>query len=102
MDLERCEPIIRCFEDAIGQFDFRHGTLDVRRNVRFRATRFSRWVHETFPGTGISLGIEVKKFFINEWTGEVDQELVAAIGDAFQSTVSPIADALKQHRGGLT
>lgn len=94
MDLERCEPLVRCFEDAIGEFDFPIGTLDVRRNVRFRATRFSRWVHENFPGTGTSLGIEVKKFFMNEWTGEVDQDLVTAIGNAFETTVQPIRHTL--------
>lgn len=96
MDLERCEPVIRCFEETIRQFNFPGGTLDVRRNTRFRATRFSRWVHENFPGSGISLGIEVKKFFMDEWTGEADDTRLTAIGEALQSTVHPIHQTIKQ------
>ncbi len=98
MDLDRCEGVVSCFERAMKEFDFPGGPLDVRRNVRFRATRFSRWVHENFPGSGVSLGIEVKKFYMNEWTGEVDDEIVTAIGRALESTVAPIKHALKQAR----
>ena len=100
MDLDRSEPMVRGFEEAMKKFDFPGGRLDVRRNVRFRATRFSRWVHENFPGTGISLGIEVKKFFMDEWTHEVDGTLEPAIGKALQSTVNPILELLRscQHQ----
>ncbi len=94
MDLERCEPLVACVEETLRAFDFRSGSLDVRRNIRFQSTRFSRWVHETFPGTGTSLAIEVKKFYMNEWTGDVDQDLVRELGQAFQSTVQPVTDAL--------
>ena len=94
MDLERCEPIVQTFVDTMQSFDFPDGSLDVRRNVRFRATRFSRWVHENFPGTGISLGIEIKKFYMNEWTGELIPDVHASIGNALESTVQPILDLL--------
>ena len=94
MDLQRCEPIVQCFVDTLRSFDFLGGKLDVRRNVRFRATRFSRWVHENFPGSGISIGIEVKKFFMDEWTGELDLRKHAAIGSALGATVEPLTDLL--------
>lgn len=94
MDLDRCEPVVQCFIDSMRSFDFPGGPLDVRRNVRFRATRFSRWVHENFPGTGISLGIEIKKFFMDEWTGELHREIHTAIGSALAATVDPIAKLL--------
>ncbi len=97
MDLDRCEGIVGAFEHAMKAFQFPGGPLDVRRNVRFRATRFSRWVHETFPGTGTSLGIEIKKFYMNEWTGETDESVVAEIGLALASTVDPVIHALS-HR----
>ncbi len=94
MDLERCEPVVQCFIESMRSYDFLGGALDVRRNVRFRATRFSRWVHENFPGSGISLGIEVKKFFTDEWTGELYPAVHAAIGNALASTVEPIRELL--------
>lgn len=46
--------------------------LDVRENVRFQGGYFSRWVHETFPGSGCALAIEFKKVFMDEWTGLPD------------------------------
>lgn len=94
MDWERCEPVVASFENAMQRFDFPGGPLDVRRNVRFRATRFSRWVHENFPGTGISLGLEIKKFYMDERTGEPYEEKLAAIGDALRSTVEPVTLAM--------
>jgi hypothetical protein len=94
MDLDRCEPVVNCFVDTMRAFNFPGGQLDVRRNVRFRATRFSRWVHENFPGVGISLGIEVKKFFMDEWTGELNPTLHQAIEDALATTVEPIKEIL--------
>ena len=96
MDLERCEPVVQAFVDSMQSFDFPGGMLDVRRNVRFRATRFSRWVHENFPRTGISLGIEIKKFYMDEWTGELYPEVHSAIGNALESTLHPILDLLPE------
>ena len=99
MDLQRCEPVVACVERSMRSFDFAGGSLDVRRNVRFHTMPFSRWVHENFPGTGVSLGIEVKKFYMNEWTGEINEQLVAEIGRALQSTVQPVTEVLFQlHR----
>lgn len=94
MDLERCEPVVECFEKTVRAFEFPGGPLDVRRNVRFRATRFSRWVHENFPGSGISIGIEVKKFYMDEWSGELDHEMHRSVGHALKSTVGPILNQL--------
>lgn len=102
MDLLRCEPVVQTFVDTMQSFDFPGGPLDVRRNVRFRATRFSRWVHENFPGVGISLGIEIKKFFMDEWTGELYPELHSAIGNALASTVQPISELLPSLKQGTT
>jgi len=94
MDLERCEPVVDCFVDTLRAFDFPGGTLDVRRNIRFRATRFSRWVHENFPGTGVSIALEIKKFYMDEWTGEPDESLIEAIREALASTVEPTLSAM--------
>lgn len=53
--------------------------LDVRENVRFRGGHLSRWVHETFPGNGCALAIEVKKFFMDEHTGALDEAVWADV-----------------------
>ena len=47
---------------------------DVRENVKFKGGRFPLWVNSTFPSKGISLPIEIKKIFFDEWTGELNAE----------------------------
>ena len=51
--------------------------LDVRENVRFKGRQLAAFVHERFPTTGCALAIEVKKTFMDEWTGVVDEEHLA-------------------------
>lgn len=68
-------------------------SLDVRENVRFRGGHFVDWVHETFPGEACGLAIEVKKFFMDEWTGEPRGDLIPEIGRALADTVDPVLAA---------
>jgi N-formylglutamate amidohydrolase len=70
--------------------------LDVRENVRFRGGYFSQWVHETYPDTGCALAIEVKKFFMDEWTGSPDRRLIASIARALSATVPGVLDELSR------
>ena len=83
------------FINDLRGYDFPGGRLDVRENVKFRGGRFPTWVHQTFPCTGCALAIEFKKFFMDEWTGEVDHELLRSIGGALQSAVPGVLEALK-------
>lgn len=86
-DRQRWGPVIDRFIDDLRTFDFPGGRLDVRENVKFFGGGFPRWVHQTFPDSACVLSIEFKKFFMDEWTGEPDEKLLSAIGDALQSTV---------------
>jgi hypothetical protein len=70
--------------------------LDVRENVRFRGGHFSRWVHERYPGRGCALAIEFKKTFMDEWTGVVDEDHVAQLGDALRDTLPVLRRALEE------
>ena len=70
------------------------GRLDVGENVRFRGRHLARWVHERFPDTGCALAIEVKKFYMDEHTGEIDAPLAAAVGDALVASAAGVADEL--------
>jgi len=68
--------------------------LDVRENVRFQGGHLSRWVHEHFPVTGCALAIEVKKFFMNEWTGEPEPGALPAIQSALAATLPGVLEEL--------
>jgi hypothetical protein len=95
-DRDRWAPVIDRFIDELSAFDFPGGALDVRENVKFRGGNCARWAHTTFPDSACVLSIEVKKFFMNEWTGEVNSELLDAVGQALASTVPGV---LKELRG---
>ncbi|HUG28007.1 MAG TPA: N-formylglutamate amidohydrolase, partial [Gemmatimonadales bacterium] len=65
-------PVIDRFLSDLRQADVLGRRLDVRENVRFRGGHFAAWVQQQFPGTGCVLAVEVKKFFMDEWTGLAD------------------------------
>ena len=66
--------------------------------MRFRGGNFPRWVHETFPETGCALAVEMKKFFMDEWTGKPDPVYMKAIYEALTSTLTGINEELSKMR----
>ena len=94
MDRGRWAPVVNRFMAELGRFDFPSGRLDVRENVKFRGGNFVRWLHEAFPTSGCGLAIEVKKFFMDEWTGAQDEQLVVAIREALRATIPGVLEEL--------
>jgi hypothetical protein len=52
-------------------------------------------VHVRFPEHGCALAIELKKTFMDEWTGAIDDEHVAELTVALAATVPGVRDALQ-------
>jgi hypothetical protein len=94
MDRKGWAPVVDRFMFQLYNYDFLGRHLDVRENVKFRGGHFSRWIHQTFSGTGCVLAIEFKKFFMDEWTGALNTTQHAAIHDALKSTVPAVMNAL--------
>jgi N-formylglutamate deformylase len=72
--------------------------LDVRENVRFRGGHLSRWVHAGFGGQACCLAVEVKKFFMDERTGELDETVWVGVQKALAATVPGVLDELDRMR----
>jgi N-formylglutamate deformylase len=71
-----------------------HGrALDVRENVRFRGGYYPRWVNHHFGHAGCAVAVEVKKFFMDEWTGAVDWSLIGEIRSLFAAAVRGLMEA---------
>lgn len=94
MNREYWAPVVDGFIHDLRQFDFLGRHLDVRENVNFKGRQLCQFVHENFPQTGCAIAIEVKKFFMDEWTGVCLPEHVNAIRNAFASTVSSTTERL--------
>lgn len=84
LDRNRWSPIVDRFIGDLGSLPCHGRKLDVRENVNFRGGWFPSFVHQKFPDTGCVLSVEVKKFFMNEWTGSADREAVSELFRLFR------------------
>ena len=98
MNRARWAPVVDAFIESLSNYDFQGRRLDVRENVKFVGRQLPQWVHENFPDTGCV--IAVKKFFMDEWTGEPDRSAMEEIQRALASTVEPVMAALKAGKKG--
>ena len=84
VDRKRWAPVVDSFIKSLGTQSVLGAPLDVRENVKFRGGHMSRWLHERFPKNVVVLAVEVKKFFMDEWTGVVDKKAHKALGEAIK------------------
>jgi glutathione synthase len=98
LDRDLWAPVINAFTASLAEAAVDGERIDVRENVRFKGGFLSQWVHETFPGVGCAIAIEVKKVFMDEWTGEPDEGRIEELKAALASAVEPAIAALKQVR----
>jgi len=69
--------------------------FDVRENVRFDGGTFVRWINGTFGDRVCAIQIEVKKFFMDEWTGELFEDVHAAVGRALHAGARGVRESLR-------
>jgi hypothetical protein len=91
-------PVVNRFLDDLRRFRYCNRSLDVRENVRFRGGHLPQWVHTEYPDTVCALAVEVKKFFMDEWTGTRDEREHSAIMNALRSTLPGLREELANAR----
>jgi hypothetical protein len=96
MDRNRWTPIVERFIQDLREFDFQGRHLDVREDVKFYGGYFPRWIHSTFSESVCTLSIEVKKIFMDEWTGDLCAEQFESIRNALISTVPGVLEELRK------
>ena len=55
----------------------------------------SRWINDKYLGRGCTLAIEVKKFYMDEWTGQPDEGAVVAVGEVLATAATAIRTLLE-------
>jgi len=90
---ERWRPVAEAFLESMASATFDAAALDVGENVRFEGRQVARWVHDRYGDVACALAIEFKKVFMDEWTGEVDGDLLAELGEALVASVGPVERA---------
>jgi len=87
LDRDRWGHIVDRFMGDLQQQTVAGRALDVRENVRFEGGYLCQWVHERFPDTGCAIAVELKKVFMDEWTGQPDHGHLDQLTAAFESSV---------------
>jgi N-formylglutamate amidohydrolase len=100
MDRAFWAPVVDRFIHDLRKYNCLGRHLDVRENVKFVGRGFPRFVHEHFPKTGCALAVEMKKFFMDEWTGALDARQHAAVKEALAATVPGVLHVLNRLRVG--
>lgn len=96
MDRARWAPVVDRFLADLRATAVHGEPLDARENVKFRGGELAAFVHRTFPETACVLAIEVKKFFMDEWTGEPDRATIEAIRAALARAARGTLEALEE------
>lgn len=96
LERDAWKPIVdRCIAE-LSSFDYLGRRLDVRENVRFRGGEVPKWIHRNYPETVCALALEFKKFWMDEWTGQLDEVQYRAIEHALAAATAGILDTLKK------
>ncbi len=98
MDRARWKSLVDRFIEELGAFNFMGRRLDVRENIKFKGGNQVKWLHDNFTENGFGLAIEFKKFWMDEWSGEKDDEMVNAIHQALASTIPGVLEELNKLR----
>jgi hypothetical protein len=96
LDRAHWGPIVERTLAELRSFDFLGRRLDVRENVKFFGGELPKWIHRNFPQTVCAIAIEVKKFFMDEWTGERNEREFDAVGDALAQAARGVLDELNR------
>jgi len=99
LDRDRLGAVVDTFIQDLRAFDFLGRSLDVRENVKFLGRHLARWTHEHFPVSACVLALEFKKFWMDEWTGELHQEQFDAITRALRATTANVVAAARRISG---
>lgn len=95
MDRGRWVRIVERWLAEMRGYDYFGRRLDVRENVKFFGGHLPAWIHENFPETVCTLAIEVKKFFIDEWTDQLDAAQHQAIGALLARAATSVVEELE-------
>jgi hypothetical protein len=95
MNRQRWAGVVEGFIRGVRNSDFLGRHLDVRENINFRGRYLAQFVHKKFSHTGCVLAIEVKKFFMDEWTGLADTRQIVALREAFRLGATVIVKELE-------
>lgn len=92
------EPVLSSFKETMSELPFFDGALDVRENVKFKGGQMTKWINERYGARGLSIAIEMKKIFMDEWTGVLDEAIAATIGRTLEAAAESARVSLSERQ----
>ncbi len=89
----RWRPVAEAFLKATRAATFGGVSVDAGENVRFEGRHLAAFVHTRYGDVGCALAIELKKVYMDEWTGEIQPEALAELGTVLGATTGPVWEA---------
>jgi hypothetical protein len=90
---ERWKTVADAFVESAREMTLDGAPLDVRENVRFKGRQVAAWVHDHYGEVGCALAIELKKVFMDEWSGVLHFDRLGQLGAALLHTAGPVRRA---------
>jgi N-formylglutamate deformylase len=81
-------PKVELMKEKIQSYDWFGRSLDCRLNVKFTGGNFSQWIHHQYKDNACVISIELKKIFMNEWSGIIDHTLMSELRTVLATTLS--------------
>ena len=98
VDRERFGPLVDRFMADVSVPSPAGRTVDARENVAFEGRALAWFVHDRYPGVGCVLALEFKKTWMDEWTGEVDEDRLEDLRGLLAGTLPGLREELEKLR----
>ena len=100
MDRDYWATLVDRFITELSGFNYMGRQLDVRENIKFKGGYFPRFIHQNFKESVCCISVEMKKFFMDEWSGKPDWPQIDAIGEALKNTLPGILEEISLRKKG--
>ncbi|MDH3680623.1 MAG: N-formylglutamate amidohydrolase [Acidimicrobiia bacterium] len=98
IEAESWEPVVASFATTMSNLPFFDANLDVRANVKFKGGNMTRWINARYGARGCSIAVEMKKIYMDEWSGALDEGITATIGRLLESAAKSVRTTLADQR----
>lgn len=90
--------LVQAFTQTMSELPFYDDVLDVRANVKFKGGAMTRWINQRYGDKGLSIAVEMKKIYMDEWTGALEEGIAASIGRILESAAETARTSLTERR----
>lgn len=89
-------PVVDAFAHTMSGVPLDNNVLDVRYNIRFKGGHMPRWINRRYQERGCAIAIEVKKVYMDEWTGQLDEAMAHGVGASLEAATRSLRLALAE------